>query len=316
MLLSQIIRPLACRRQEVTMGIVEQFEEALKKQDLSPGTIQGYVSDLQSFDRWFNQTIGEELPGQQMTEVDILSYRAYLQNQKRFGAATINRKINSIKKFCRWAQSEKIMASNPSLGIKQIKTTKRQISPRSFRRSEINAILREAKRGRPSLIPRNYAIVQLLLQTGIRLRELCKARLENIKIGERSGSILIHGKGNKDREVPLNNSARKAIRAYIKKRGDAPGHLFLSQINTPLSPREVQYIVESLIRNAGLSGRGFSTHTLRHTFSITYLKDHPGDLHSLATLLGHESLDSTAVYTRPSAAELSKNMEESSLNIF
>lgn len=298
------------------MQVQTKFEQSLKNQDLSAGTVKGYKNDLQQFIRWLENSTGKKFTPAQITQVDLLSYRSYLQHQKRFNATTINRKINSLKKFCHWAQTENLISDNPGIGIRQIKMTQRHIAPRYLTRNEINALLRSAQQCWPSLRKRNYALLQLLLQTGIRLGELRQLYLEDIKISDRSGSIRIQGKGNKERVVPLNNSVRKAITEYLSSRQIATGPLFLSQRHKAISTREIQNIMENLLRSAGLTGRGFSTHSLRHTFATHYLQDHPGDLVGLATLLGHSNLNSTAIYTQPSAGELTKKVEASSLNIF
>ena len=115
------------------------------------------------------------------------------------------------------------------------------------------------------------------------------------------------GKGVKKREVPLKGSARRALALYLKTRADhdSSGPLFLSERGGhAMSLRTVQATVQELARRAKITRIPVSAHTCRHTFALTFLRRNPGKLIELARLLGHDSLDTTAVYLRPSAEEL------------
>ena len=111
-------------------------------------------------------------------------------------------------------------------------------------------------------------------------------------------------------------TARRALQLYLERRTDAAADapLFLSGRNAPLPIRSIQAIVGRLARRAHLERRPVSPHTLRHTFALNFLKANPGKLVELASLLGHESLDTTAVYTRPSRDDLAADLERSPLN--
>jgi integrase/recombinase XerC len=128
-----------------------------------------------------------------------------------------------------------------------------------------------------------------------------------------------HGKGLKAREVPLNATARRALKPFLEgrptppKKTDAP--LFVSSRDTAMPVRTIQAVVASLARRARLKRVAVSAHTLRHTFALGYLRDNPGKLVELASLLGHDSLDTTAVYTRPSRDDLAADLERSHLNV-
>ena len=164
---------------------------------------------------------------------------------------------------------------------------------------------------------RNYAVVQLLLQAGLRVSEAAALHLEDLEIHERQGRVHIRGKGNKERYVPLNATARRALHAYLDAR-EAVGTqdpVFLSETGTALSVRSIQSLITELARRAHLRRIPVSAHTLRHTFALGYLKENPGKLVELATLLGHESLDTTAIYSLPSEEDLAAEVERSSYNI-
>ena len=137
-------------------------------------------------------------------------------------------------------------------------------------------------------------------------------------MNDRSGSVRIrHGKGLKAREAPLNATARRALKQHLERRQasgkDAP--LFISSREAAMPVRTIQAVITSLARRARLKRAAVSAHTLRHTFALGYLRDNPGKLVELASLLGHEFLDTTAIYTRPSRNDLAADLERSHLNV-
>jgi integrase/recombinase XerC len=125
------------------------------------------------------------------------------------------------------------------------------------------------------------------------------------------------GKGLKAREVPLNATARRAFKLYLAAHPvpTKEAVLFISGRDTAMPVRSIQAAITSLARRARLTRIPVSAHTLRHTFALGYLRDNPGKLLELAGLLGHESLDTTAVYTRPSREDLAADLERSHLNV-
>jgi integrase/recombinase XerC len=124
------------------------------------------------------------------------------------------------------------------------------------------------------------------------------------------------GKGHKEREVPLNATARRALHRYLEQRsaGGAESALFLSGRNAPLPIRSIQAIIARLAQRARIERIAVSAPALRHTFALNFLRANPGKLVELASLLGHDSLDTTAVYTRPSPDDLAAALERLPLN--
>jgi integrase/recombinase XerC len=134
----------------------------------------------------------------------------------------------------------------------------------------------------------------------------------------RSGTVHVRdGKGRKARDIPLNATARRAVQAYLDTLSDvsAPTPVFLSKRGTWLAVRSAQAVVAQLAVHAGIQRLPVSAHTLRHTFAVYYLQRHPGKLRDLADLLGHESLDTTALYTKPSRDDVAADLERSPLNV-
>jgi site-specific recombinase XerD len=185
---------------------------------------------------------------------------------------------------------------------------------------EVHALLRAAGASSHGLAARNYAIVQLMLQAGLRVGEVASLRVADITMSDRSGSVRVRqGKGLKARDVPLNATVRRALRQLLEERGspskDKKAALFISSRNTAMPVRTIQAVIASVARRARLKRVAVSAHTLRHTFALGYLRDNPGKLVELASLLGHESLDTTAIYTRPSRDDLAADLERSHLNV-
>lgn len=156
------------------------------------------------------------------------------------------------------------------------------------------------------------------MQTGLRVGEVSALRLADLDLHERTGTVRVHdGKGRKERHVPLNATVRRALRQYLAQRPEAGADaaLFLSGRQAPLPIRSIQAIIARLTQRAHLERVPVSAHTLRHTFALNFLRGNPGKLVELASLLGHDSLDTTAVYTRPSQEDLAADLERSPLNV-
>lgn len=196
--------------------------------------------------------------------------------------------------------------------------TVRNRQPAGLTDAEVHAVLRAAGASSHGLAARNYALVQLMLQAGLRVGEVAALSIGDVTLHERSGSVRIrHGKGLKAREVPLNATARRALRQYLGERGTstAAAPLFLSSRAEAMPVRSIQASIAAIAHRARIRRITVSAHALRHTFALSYLRDNPGKLVELAGLLGHDSRDTTAVYTRPSGDDLAADLERSRLNV-
>ena len=180
-------------------------------------------------------------------------------------------------------------------------------------RREINVLMRAANVTRSFVGARNLAIIQLFLNSGIRVAEMAGLTISDVKISDRSGVLRIReGKGGKEREVPLNKVARLALSTHLQtlEKVTSPDiQLFLSERKTPLSRRAIQSIISQTAKRSEISRIQVSAHTLRHTFAMNYMLANPGKLVELANLLGHESLDTTSIYLRPSREDLAEDLE-------
>jgi integrase len=231
------------------------------------------------------------------------------------------------------------MAQNPAQRLKVVGRTVTSGIPKSLSDRAIDGLLAEAQRSGS----REYAIVMLMLQTGIRIGECAALCWGDITIGERRGDLLVRsGKGRKARTVPLTLSARQALAAYaapllgVRSASlkdvvaiwptDPPAQTPLWQtrkrhVSAALTATAMRRIIASLVRFCAARGvlppdSHVSAHTLRHTFAMAYLTEHPGDLAGLATILGHSSLDVTRIYANPTTDQLRQRMEGLALNAY
>ncbi len=158
---------------------------------------------------------------------------------------------------------------------------------------------------------RDCALLSLLARAGLRVSEAVALQIGDVEINSRSGSVLVkHGKGLKERRVPLSVEARAALRSYLEVRPSAVDtHLFLSRTLGPLSARDVQRLVAEAARRTGIAKR-VTPHTLRHTFATRFLQKNGGDIATLANLLGHSNVSTTTRYLHPNAARVQEMVEE------
>ena len=291
---------------------VTEFARYLKESGFSLATIKNYLSDTRHFASWLAHARIRSLL--ECTGEDIRGYCLELVTAKPHPPATVNRHLQSIRKFYRYALESGLMEENPSLGIKLLPQPRSQVV-RGLNQLEIERFLDAVRQGSPRLVKRDYAIVQLMLQTGIRVGELTRLKLSDVSLLEEKGVLKIRGQGSsRDREIPLNTSVRKAINAYLEERSrSSSDHLFLSRKGDPLSVRSVQTLVSGYARAAGVEN--VSTYTLRHTHGQHLLKD-TGDLSVVARLLGHKRLETAIKYILPRQEDLTEVAERSSLNIY
>ncbi len=163
---------------------------------------------------------------------------------------------------------------------------------------------------------RDFAIIQLFVQCGLRLSEVANIELSDIEIGERKGRLrIVAGKGNQPREIGLNKTARKALVDYLEVRPNLHDtqKLFISQKNRLLSPRSIYHLTKKYLEAAGMPN--LSPHDLRHLFA-TNLYNLSKDILLVKEALGHKTLESTLRYMNKTEEEIANALEESDLNIY
>jgi len=274
-------------------NLLGRFEKYLVRLGLSPATVINYLADMRGVARWCVESgRGCSLPN--LTTGDVRAYCQYLREGRGLSPATVNRHLQAVRKFCDFAQQANLMESNPAAHVRQIQ------APPTLRRAldanEIARLLEAIQTGRPSLVKRDYAIIQLLLQTGIKVGELTELQLADIELTDGRGTLIVKGNGgNGGRCIPLKAPACQALQEYLQVRPPVPNgkHLFLSQEGNSISARTVQRLVNVYTKAADLTG--VSTHTLRYTFATSMLEE-TGDVATVANLLGHRSVETTLRY--------------------
>jgi len=280
-------------------SLPQQYQNYLTRAGNSPHTVKSYSHDLTAFTRWFEQTTGESFNPQAVDPRDLQEYKGHLVRQGQ-SPATINRRLIALRRFFRWAKQEGLAQDSPFEAIEKILVKQQQnTAPRWLDRQEQLALLRAVRKGESK---RDLAIIQTLLGTGLRISELASLKIADLEISERSGWLHVReGKGSKAREIPLDNRTRQALASYLEERREnGSERLFLGQ-RGDLNEAGINYLVGKYAYQAKLED--CTSHTLRHTFAKN-LVDAGAPLDQVATLLGHESLDTTRVYTRPSKRDL------------
>jgi len=303
-----------------------QFLAHLATTDRAALTIKNYSSDLHAFMAWFERTQGRAPQIIVITPLDIREYRRHLSQIKQLKPASINRHLAALRSYFNWAIEVNQVATNPLHGIKLIRQPVH--APRWLTRPEAYALLRAAAEieqlaeakgltASAELACRDQAIIALMLHAGLRVSEVCALQPRDVTMSARSGWVVVRfGKGRKYREVPLNVDARKAVKCWLEiqpeflKKGEATDKwLFVGQRGEPLQPRAVQRVLEKLAHVAHLEAKTVTPHTLRHTFGKN-LVDTGTPLNQVAMLLGHDNLNTTAIYTTPSATDLSQAVDK------
>lgn len=272
-----------------------------RKQAIAHGTTNGNGHVL--------ATVGPATVTGAILEADVNRIRAFLSrlDEHHYSAATMARKIATLRSFYRWMDRVGLVNSNPMLLIRTPRQNKRL--PKAIGVEQVEKLL-SAPDDSDLLGARDRAILETLYSTGIRVSEL--VGINRGDIDESQEALIVRGKGRKERIVPLGSHALAALRHYTmmldepaKRAGTRPdpeSPLFINKHGTRLSTRSVRRKVSKYLVTAGLDP-DISPHTLRHSFA-THLLDNGADLRSVQELLGHQSLSTTQVYTHLTSTRL------------
>jgi integrase/recombinase XerD len=289
-----------------------QYQQVLwEHEDLTDASRRNYLSDLRHFAAWHeansirrtSETASSptEFGPQAITTPALTRYRAYLQKDLHQKPNSVNRALISLKRYCSWAMQQQRISYDPSIPVKLV--GEEEHAPRHLEDEEEQALV-AAVTNDGTL--RDRALIVLLLHTGLRAREICQLRRDQVKLGKRSGTLEIIGKRNKYREVPLNATARKALEEYLSSLPSDIVPLFPSgKTKEALSERALGYIVKKYADRAKLVD--VSPHDLRHRFGYRMAESVP--LHRLAQIMGHDSLDTTRLYIQGTKHDLQQAVE-------
>jgi site-specific recombinase XerD len=289
---------------------LEAFETVhMASRNLAERTRREYMNDLTDL-LGFLEKLGLKRVGQ----VDRRHLEAYQADLDRRGYAgsTRRRRTSSLRSFFDFLKRDGYIDNNVAERLIPPKAEHRQ--PRVLSEREYKDLLRACAHQ-----TRDGAIIELLLQTGVRLSELSRLTLRDIQLPARLkrspdtvGVLHVRqGKGRRDRYVALNYKACRALKAYLKVRPDVEDdHLFISKFRSPLGPRAFQNIVKKYLEEAGIQGA--SVHTLRHTFATHHVAKGTS-LRTVQEALGHADLKTTSMYVSLAREVMNKELQEHAL---
>ncbi len=259
-------------------GLIEKFIKYLEAQNKSFFTIIAYKKDLEQFVGFLTSKEIQDIREVKKEDIDAFIKKLISENYTKKSAS---RKLNSIRTFFRYLKNEGIIEQNPSLDVSHPKYI--QAPPRIFSQLEYRALRDVAKED-----PRTYALVEILLQTGMKIGELANLKIDDIR--DSVIHIPQYGK-SPERDVPLNKAVKKAIEEYLKVRPKSnEKRLFITRTGKPLLIRNIRQIISRCFKEVGIENA--TVNDLRNTFIAHQLKQ-GASIDYIAKLVGHKRLSST-----------------------
>ena len=277
--------------------LVENFLEVLaSEKGLSKNTLHSYKIDLNQFIQLIEK---KNIKIKELKEKDIKDFISIF-NEKGYEKTTIARKISSLNHFFNFLLDEKKIEVNPLRNVQTPKHKKKL--PIILSSSHIDKILNFTKQNQSPAGIRLYTMIEILYATGIRISELVEMKLSSIY--EDKNFLLVKGKGNKERLVPISKNTREtldkylAIRDYFISQKSNPKWLFPSKQSSVghITRQRFNQLLNQLSFDADLGIKKISPHKLRHAFA-THLLENGMDLRSLQQILGHADISTTQIYT-------------------
>lgn len=289
-------------------GAVDEFLRQLEiVRHASPNTLRAYARDLADFLAFLaTDRVGD------WRQVTVVTLRRFFNHlfARGYERRTIARKLSAVRALFRFLAQTGRIAANPAAELRQPRLPYKL--PKVLDETQVNALLEAPDPQTPRGV-RDRALLELLYAAGLRVSELAGLTLRDLDFIE--GSVRVHGKGNKERLVPLHDEALHWLHRYLqesrphflRRAPKATDALFVSQKGTPLTVRQIHRLVVGYARKA--LGLRVSPHALRHSFA-THLLEGGADLRAIQELLGHSSLAATQIYTRLSRSHLRRIYEK------
>ena len=303
------------------------YNETIKGK--SSRSVEGYYIDLRTFFRYILLVRGKVTKDTEFNQIDIsaadielvrsvtisdlYAFMVYCKDELNNNTATRARKTSTLRIFFKYmsVQTHQI-PTNPAELLESPKV--KQSLPKHLTLENSLELLNSVDGANER---RDYCILTLFLNCGLRLSELCGLNLSDISS---DGIMTVTGKGNKERAVYLNDSCLAAVKAYLAVRPNEGivatdrNALFISRNRRRISPKTVQYIVKTYLAKAGLGGMGYSPHKLRHTAATLMYQHGDVDIRVLKDILGHANLGTTQIYTHVSDAQIKRAVDANPLS--
>jgi site-specific recombinase XerD len=277
-------------------------------------TVKNYGADLTNFIDWLEKkdilAVGEK---------DIRNFLLDLQ-ERNLSKRTRNRRLASVKSFYNWLCDNSHTKNNPADRIKleRLSDNEKRVEPLD-ERVAINLL--SITKTDTITGKRSYAILDLLLGTGIRREELVELDIKDVHILQtRTSTITIRkGKGDKTRVIPLARPQKESLTEWLRVRNDYAREIaneatFITRLGTRPTGESIRQLVKSKLKQLGIEERGISVHSLRHLFASAYNAANQNDLVGLQSLTGHSNLSTLGIYTHPTLKRTQENLEKMGVN--
>ena len=274
---------------------------------LSNNTQESYRFDLIDFSNYLNDHHISDL--RSLSEKDITDYLAYLKDDKKLKARSIERHLTTLRMLYKYLIKNEIIENDITSNIDNLKLGRHL--PDVLTVDEVNSLL-DIKLETIYDI-RTKAMLEIMYSSGLRVSELVNLELSDIDLF--NDTILINGKGSKERIVPIGEYSKKYLNDYlevrnslIKRKHGNPNKLFLNNHGMPITRNGFNYLLNEILKEKGIDKK-VTPHTLRHSFA-THMLDNGADLRSIQELLGHSDIVTTRIYTHVSKKQIHDNYKE------
>ena len=272
------------------------FKDYLEKtRHLARNSVSAYLRDINEFGDYMRKKNGVEI--KYATEADVSAWLLALKQEDK-SAATVNRKLASVRAYYRFTGAEGITSSNPSTQIKTPKIARKKIEFLTI--EEVERLLAQPDNSVKGI--RDLAMLELLYATGLRVSELIGTNIEDVNLRVGHGFVTCNGEHGKARIIPIGRPARAALEEYIyegrakllRKKNVGNNALFLSYYGDRMTRQALWKILKDYARQAGIEKK-ITPQTLRNSFAV-HMVQNGADLESLQKFLGHENLSATQIY--------------------
>lgn len=286
--------------------LIREFENKLRLEGKSDTTIKSYVTSVNVFFRWFNDSFGE-VGFKKLYRENILEYKSYLKNvrnSKRTGqnlnAKSINVMLSGLIKYNELMQPDNIVISKADL----IKVQAEIISPTNITKKEVEEFRQRVLQSEGCSAKRNYAIVTIMAYAGLRISEVL--HLKKVDVNTAASQIRVaDGKGEKQRTVIINSKVISAIREYQRSDNVESEYIFHNSKGKVLNPSTINKVFDEF----SVDGYHIHPHMLRHFFCYNALESGAYSINEVSNQAGHTSIKTTLKYLNPNLEQIKKKSE-------